>query len=188
MSILGHQGRVAALSDLINCIRNIIIIVLYHARNLSAARFLLRLYGMWRDSLRSIPPIRIFLVEIRGAGPCQEVDLWFQIAFYLKDMGITGLAPALVMARQRRDEYRRKVEAATRCSGYAPIPERNFLYALLCGELIKNEPVITILRTTMKPSEPGYRLSLVTSSSALDICACQWSNYTRGKFRDARPI
>ena len=129
LSILGHQGRVAALSDLINCIRNIIIIVLYHARNLSAARFLLRLYGMWRDSLRSIPPIRIFLVEIRGAGPCQEVDLWFQIAFYLKDMGITGLAPALVMARQRRDEYRRKVDAATRCSGYAPPP---YLSAISC--------------------------------------------------------
>ena len=34
----------------------------------------------------------------------------------LKDVGMTGLASAWVMAR-RTKEYRRKVDAATRCSG-----------------------------------------------------------------------
>ena len=27
--------------------------------------------GMWLDSLLTIPPIRYFLVAIRGAGPCE---------------------------------------------------------------------------------------------------------------------
>ena len=34
---------------------------------------------------------------------------------YLKDMGMAGLASAWAMARQRPREYRRKVDAATRC-------------------------------------------------------------------------
>ena len=36
---------------------------------------------------------------------------------YLKDMGMAGLASVWTMARQRTKEYRRKVDAATRCSG-----------------------------------------------------------------------
>ena len=40
-----------------------------------------------------------------------------QTEAYLKDMGMTSLASALAMARRRAKEYRRKVDAATRCSG-----------------------------------------------------------------------
>ena len=43
-----------------------------------------------------------------------------QTEAYLKDMGMTGLASAWVMARRRPKEYRRKVDAATRCSGKSP--------------------------------------------------------------------
>ena len=42
---------------------------------------------------------------------------------YLKDMGMAGLAPVWAMARRRTKEYRRKVDAATRCSGVCPIPD-----------------------------------------------------------------
>ena len=42
---------------------------------------------------------------------------------YLKDIGMTGLASAWTMARWRPEEYRRKVDAATRCSGGRPIPD-----------------------------------------------------------------
>ena len=35
----------------------------------------------------------------------------------LKDTGMAGLASAWAMARRRPREYRRKVDAATRCSG-----------------------------------------------------------------------
>ena len=40
-----------------------------------------------------------------------------QVDSYLKDMGMMGLAPAWAIARWRPKEYRRKVDAATRCSG-----------------------------------------------------------------------
>ena len=43
-----------------------------------------------------------------------------QVEFYLKDTGMTGLASAWAMARRRPKEYRRKVDAATRCSGVYP--------------------------------------------------------------------
>ena len=39
-----------------------------------------------------------------------------KVESYLKDAGIAGLA----MARRRPKEYRRKVDAATRCSGLCP--------------------------------------------------------------------
>ena len=39
---------------------------------------------------------------------------------YLKNTGMAGLASAWAMARRRRKEYRRKVDAATRCSGVCP--------------------------------------------------------------------
>ena len=39
---------------------------------------------------------------------------------YLKDMGMAGLASAWAMARRRTKEYRRKVDAATRCSVVKP--------------------------------------------------------------------
>ena len=35
--------------------------------------------GMWRDSLRTIPPIGFFLVEIRGAGPCRGASTGFMV-------------------------------------------------------------------------------------------------------------
>ena len=40
-----------------------------------------------------------------------------QTEAYLKDLGKTGVASVWAMARQRPKEYRRKVDAATRCSG-----------------------------------------------------------------------
>ena len=49
------------------------------------------------------------------SGPCRG---WRQVETYLKDMGMAGLASVLAMARRR--EYRRKVDAATRCSGVCP--------------------------------------------------------------------
>ena len=39
---------------------------------------------------------------------------------YLKDMNMAGLASAWAMARHRPEEYRRKVDVATRCSGVCP--------------------------------------------------------------------
>ena len=36
---------------------------------------------------------------------------------YLKDTGMTGLASVWAIARRRPKENRRKVDAATRCSG-----------------------------------------------------------------------
>ena len=47
--------------------------------------------------------------------------LWLcQVESYLKDMGMTGLASAWAIARRRPKEYRRKVDATTRCSGVCP--------------------------------------------------------------------
>ena len=43
-----------------------------------------------------------------------------QTEAYLKVMGMTGLASAWAMVRRRPKEYRRKVDAATRCSGVCP--------------------------------------------------------------------
>ena len=43
-----------------------------------------------------------------------------QTEAYLKDAGIADLASAWAMARRRPKEYRRKVDAATRCSGICP--------------------------------------------------------------------
>ena len=46
-----------------------------------------------------------------------------QVESYRKDAGLAGLAglaSAWAMARRRPKEYRRKVVAATRCSGVCP--------------------------------------------------------------------
>ena len=43
-----------------------------------------------------------------------------KVESYLKDTGMAGLASAWAMARRRPKEYRRKVDAATRCSGVCP--------------------------------------------------------------------
>ena len=43
-----------------------------------------------------------------------------QLESYLRDTGMAGLASAWAMARRRLKEYRRKVNAATRCSGVCP--------------------------------------------------------------------
>ena len=43
-----------------------------------------------------------------------------QTEAYLGDMGMTGLESAWAMARRRPMEYRRKVDAATRCPGVCP--------------------------------------------------------------------
>ena len=39
---------------------------------------------------------------------------------YLKDMGMTDLVSAWAMDRRRTKEYRRKLDAATHCSGVCP--------------------------------------------------------------------
>ena len=46
-----------------------------------------------------------------------------KVESYLEDAGMAGLASAWAMARRRPKEYRRKVDAATRCSGVCPIPD-----------------------------------------------------------------
>ena len=43
-----------------------------------------------------------------------------QVESCLRDIGMTGLASAWAMASRRTKEYRRKVDAATRCSGVCP--------------------------------------------------------------------
>ena len=43
-----------------------------------------------------------------------------QVESYLKDTGMAGLVSALPMARRRPRDYRRKVDAATSCSGVWP--------------------------------------------------------------------
>ena len=43
-----------------------------------------------------------------------------KVESYMKDAGMAGLASAWAMARRRPKEYRRKVDAATRCSGVCP--------------------------------------------------------------------
>ena len=43
-----------------------------------------------------------------------------QTEVYLRNMGMTGPASAWAMARRRTKEYRREVDAATRCSGLFP--------------------------------------------------------------------
>ena len=49
-----------------------------------------------------------------GSGVCLGDG---QTEAYLKDTGMTGLASVWAMARRMTKEYRRKVDAATRCSG-----------------------------------------------------------------------
>ena len=43
-----------------------------------------------------------------------------QVESYLKDAGMAGLASDWAMAKRRTKEYRRKVDAATRCCGVCP--------------------------------------------------------------------
>ena len=43
-----------------------------------------------------------------------------QVGSYLRDAGMAGLASIWAMARRRAKEYRRKVDAATRCSAVCP--------------------------------------------------------------------
>ena len=43
-----------------------------------------------------------------------------QVVSYLRDTGMAGLASAWTMARRRPKEYRRKLDATTRCSGECP--------------------------------------------------------------------
>ena len=43
-----------------------------------------------------------------------------QVESYLKDTGMASLASVWAMARRRTKDYRRKVDAATRCSGVCP--------------------------------------------------------------------
>ena len=74
--------------------------------------------GMWRDSLRRILLIGFYFVHIRGAGPMPGPARRLgdgQTESYPKDMSMTGLA-----FRRGLREYRRKVDAATRCSSVCP--------------------------------------------------------------------
>ena len=51
-----------------------------------------------------------------------------QMESYLKDTGMTGLAAVWAMARWRPKKYRRKVDAATRCSGVYPHTWPTWIY------------------------------------------------------------
>ena len=51
---------------------------------------------------------------------CPQASWLSQVKSYLRDTGIAGLASAWAMARRRPKEYRRKVDATTRCSGVCP--------------------------------------------------------------------
>ena len=55
--------------------------------------------------------------EHDGPGVCMGDS---QTEAYPEDMRMTGLASDWAMARRRPMEYRRKVDAATRCSGVCP--------------------------------------------------------------------
>ena len=71
---------------------------------------------IWRDSLRRIT----YLSRSEWLDHAQGASTGFMFASdesYLKD---TGMASAWAMARRRPKEYRRKVDAATRCSGVCP--------------------------------------------------------------------
>ena len=52
-----------------------------------------------------------------GSGVCLGDG---QTDAYLKDTDMVGLASAWSMARRRPKKYRRKVDAATHCSGVCP--------------------------------------------------------------------
>ena len=52
--------------------------------------------------------------SIHGCSELRKVET------YLRDTDMTGLASAWAMARRRPKEYRRKVDAASRCSGVCP--------------------------------------------------------------------
>ena len=48
----------------------------------------------------------------------------------MKDTGMTGLATAWAMAKRRPNEYRRIVDATTRCSGVYPHLNFSTLFCL----------------------------------------------------------
>ena len=65
--------------------------------------------------------------SMRGVGPCQggahgwpDASWLRQVESYLRDTGKADLSSAWAMARRRPEEYRRKVDAATHCSGVRP--------------------------------------------------------------------
>ena len=79
--------------------------------------------GMWHGSLQRIPIIGSCLVGIRGlhlAGGRPRASWLRHVESYLKDTCMAALASAWAMTRRRPQEYRRKVDAATRCSGVCP--------------------------------------------------------------------
>ena len=51
---------------------------------------------------------------------CPHAPWLRQVESYLKDTGVAGLVSVWAMARRRPREFRRKVDAATRCSGVCP--------------------------------------------------------------------
>ena len=53
-------------------------------------------------------------------GGVHRLHCWVRLESYLKNMGMAGLASALAMVRRRPKEYRRKVDAVTRCYGVCP--------------------------------------------------------------------
>ena len=74
-------------------------------------------------------PSDSFLLRSEGLDHTERLDhahgastgLWLrQVESYLEDTGMAGLASAWAMARRSPKDYRRKVDAATRCSGVCP--------------------------------------------------------------------
>ena len=108
--------------------------------------------GMWSDSLRRVPAYRILSCrDSRGwtmpRGRPQASRLR-KMGSSLRDLGVAGLASAWAMARRRPNEYRRTVDAATRCSGACPhtwpnLPNGNdqyvFYWMIFCPFECKTE-------------------------------------------------
>ena len=75
--------------------------------------------GMWRDSLRRIPPIGFFLVEIqyKGLVHVEGAPTRFMVASGGVLSEGCGHGGPGVCQGDGQTEYRHKVDAATRCSG-----------------------------------------------------------------------
>ena len=84
----------------------------------------LRLYGHMARLPAEDPAHRIFSCRNPSGWTMPRgrphASFFRQVEAYLKDTGMTGLASAWAMVRRRPKEYRRKVDAATRCSDVCP--------------------------------------------------------------------
>ena len=78
--------------------------------------------GKWRHSLQRTPPNNSYRVGIRRTAHMLRSLMLRQVESYI-GYGRGSLASAWAMVRYRQKEYRRKLDAATRCSGVCPVPD-----------------------------------------------------------------